>query len=79
MPVNNEIGNQFTQDEYRFHILSDEVLEIKLLEDHSDKVLPDLTGTYTYHIDERNMVMKYQGVDRPELQDLEIHCWDVEP
>ncbi|MBY5958841.1 hypothetical protein KUV50_11885 [Membranicola marinus] len=79
MILSRPIDHQFTQDEYRFHIVNDELLTIKRLEDHSDKKLPDLTGSYTYHIDGRNMVMKYQGTDRPGLKNLEIHCWDWEP
>jgi len=79
MLLSGSIENQFTQDEYRFHIRSEEALEIKLLPDHSDQILPDLTGPYTYEIDGRNMALRYTGTDKPELIDLEIHCWDWSP
>ena len=79
MLLSGNIDHQFTQDEYRFHIRNKESLEIKLLPDHSDRVLPDLTGPYTYEIDGRNMVLKYTGTENPELADLEIHCWDWSP
>lgn len=77
--ISHQIDNQFTQDEYRFHIRNEESLVIKLLPDHSDLVLPDLTGPYTYEIDGRNMVLSYTGTENPELEDLEIHCWDWSP
>lgn len=77
--VNHQIDTKLTQDEYRFHIVNDELLKIKRLEEHSEMILPDLTGSYTYHIDGRNMVLKYQGTDRPALKNLEIHCWDWSP
>lgn len=70
------IENQFTQDEYRFHIRNEESLELKLYPDHSDRMLPDLTGPYTYHIDGRNLVLRYTGTEKPEMAGLEIHCWD---
>lgn len=79
MLLSGSIEHQFTQDEYRFHIRSEEALEIKLLPDHSDQILPDLTGPYTYEIDGRNMALRYIGTDKPELIDLEIHCWDWSP
>ena len=79
MVLSGNIDNQFTQDEYRFHVRNEESVEIKRLNDHSDRILPDLTGPYTYIIDGRNMVLRYTGLDRPEFQNLEIHCWDWEP
>lgn len=77
--VSHKVGDKFTQDEYRFHIRSEESLEIKLLPNHSDRMLPNLTGPYTYHIDGRNMVMRYTGTDKPEIAGMEIHCWDWSP
>lgn len=79
MLLSGSTDHQFTQDEYRFHIRSNEALEIKLLPDHSDRILPDLTGPYTYIIDGRNLALRYTGTDKPELIDLEIHCWDWSP
>ncbi len=79
MLLSGLIDKQFTQDEYRFHIRSEESLEIKLLPDHSDRMLPDLTGPYTYHIDGHNLVLRYTGTEKPEMAGLEIHCWDWSP
>lgn len=77
--VSHQIDKKLTQDEYRFHIRNEEMLEIKRLPGHSDQILPDLSGPYSYAIDGRNMVLKYTGTDHAELANLELHCWDWSP
>lgn len=77
--VSHKIDKKLTQDEYRFFIRNEDMLEIKRLPNHSDQILPDLSGSYKYKIESRNMILKYSGGEHVELSNLELYCWDWSP
>lgn len=79
MMVSSNAKEWKAQDEYRFHLMNDDMLEIKWLETHYEKNrLPDLSGRYSFTLDGKNMVMVYEG-DKKEWEGLEIHCQDWSP
>ena len=79
MLVSGNADEYRAEDEYRFHLISEYVLEIKWLETHYESnKLPDLSGRYSFTVEDRQMVMTYEG-DEKELEGLEIHCEDWNP